>query len=357
MGAMGASGAVCITGLQRSFPEIALNVRAALDNLYHPEPLHDAVDLFGVRPAHDAWADVRQHLPPITAESVQQPCRRNKPAWFSAYARTANAYTAYLHNFVQSLCDLAACARLIEPHETAVRSGSRYRTVARLRLDLAWEVPLSMPLRGLGERTVHVSRMNAKRGINDKWAIGLREPMMAYLSRVEELTVATRLHNSSKRASGLALGWLHRHSSAGPSMYDFACNFGAVNEGFRCTPVFDRHTVWQGARTSHRFTLTSEQYLHWALWRRNVSIGYEPRWMFCKFGDATNGTSRKCVPRMRRRTPCKSLVCQASNTDCACANQACVTYDERLRKNVTRWYCQDVEGRQLAFDGSIIRGS
>ena len=74
--------------------------------------------------------------------------------------------------------------------------------------------------------------------------------------------------------------------------------------------------------------------------------------MFCKFGDASNGTSRVCVPRMRKRTPCMMLSCQGSGIDCGCRNETCTHYDRKARKNVTHWYCQDTAGEQLALDGT-----
>lgn len=84
-----------------------------------------------------------------------------------------------------------------------------------------------------------------------------------------------------------------------------------------------------------------------------MTVAYEPLWMFCKFGDASNGTARICVPRMRRRVPCKSLGCQSSGIDCGCNNATCTHYDKRAHKNVTHWYCAQSGGRQLALDGEM----
>ena len=104
-----------------------------------------------------------------------------------------------------------------------------------------------------------------------------------------------------------------------------------------------------------RFTLTSESFLQWALWRKNVTVVYEPSWMFCKFKDATNGTVRICVPRMRKKEPCASLICTGSGVDCNChQNLTCTHYDPRTRKNVTHWFCQDTAGtRQLSLNGEV----
>lgn len=105
----------------------------------------------------------------------------------------------------------------------------------------------------------------------------------------------------------------------------------------------------------HRFTLTSESFLQWALWRKNVSIVYEPSWMLCKFKDASNGTVRICVPRMRARERCASLICTGGGVDCIChQNTTCTHYDPRAKKNITNWYCQDTGGLQLSLDGALL---
>jgi hypothetical protein len=109
----------------------------------------------------------------------------------------------------------------------------------------------------------------------------------------------------------------------------------------------------EGRVERHRFTLTSEGFLQWALWRRNITIAYEPSWMFCKFKDATNGTVRTCVPRMRRRESCNSLTCTGSGVDCNCRKEACTHYDPRTRRNATHWYCHDTLANQLGLDGVL----
>jgi hypothetical protein len=159
---------VCITGLQRSYPEFAKNIHAGLSSLYAPLALADGVDFFGVRPASDSWSAVRVHLPPLTNESVQAPCGYNYPAWFTAYSRSRTQLQGYRFAFVQSLCDMAACMGLIEHHEAHARAGAPFDTLARMRLDLAWEAPPRMPPDGLRPQTVHLPRMNAKAGVNDK---------------------------------------------------------------------------------------------------------------------------------------------------------------------------------------------
>lgn len=378
----GPSHAVCVTGLQRSFPEIARNIHAALASLYAPDALADAVAFFGVRPEKDPWSAVRVHLPPLANETLQRPCGYAPPSWFSAYARNALGKHLFALNFVQSLCDQAKCLTLIEQFEAA-RGGVRFTTLARLRLDLAWEATLPMPARGLQPMTVHLPRMNSKAGVNDKWAIGLREPMAVYLARLHAVTAGNLLVPSRHAAntSSCTMHWLAGDAAAGAAVYSFQCEKQPMNAPFGCRPAYYRQTQWQGRMPlagtplvphtrnatrdavhvdkanglvrPHKFSLTSEGFLHWALWRRNVSVHYEPAWMFCKFGDASNGSVRVCVPRMRKRQPCVSLSCQSSGVDCGCANHTCVHWDKHAHKNVTHWYCAHAGGRQLALDGTM----
>jgi hypothetical protein len=75
--------AVCLTGLQRSLPEIGGNVRRGLLSLLAdgPRRLGDGgqahgdsqFGVFGVRPVNDTWATVRSLLP-LAMEETQQLC-------------------------------------------------------------------------------------------------------------------------------------------------------------------------------------------------------------------------------------------------------------------------------------------
>ena len=83
--------AVCITGLERSYPEFSRNVHYSLSNLYsgwrgvdgdgagaaattHAVDaswrLEQWVSFFGVRPANDSWPTVRTDLPPLAGEEI-----------------------------------------------------------------------------------------------------------------------------------------------------------------------------------------------------------------------------------------------------------------------------------------------
>ena len=137
--------AVCITGLERSFPEFSGNLRVSLETLLGARsaygklrlPLDAVADLFGVRPEHDPWGTVRVTLPILRAEAVQTKCGVPVPGWFSAYARTFSAKLQFAVSFVQSLCDLAVCEAMLTREEDRRRAA--YKSVVRLRLDLAWE--------------------------------------------------------------------------------------------------------------------------------------------------------------------------------------------------------------------------
>jgi len=65
-----------------------------------------------------------------------------------------------------------ACEEMITADERA--TGHVYKTVARVRLDLAWETAL-VP-EHLNHNTVYIPAMNQKAGACDKFAFGRREP-------------------------------------------------------------------------------------------------------------------------------------------------------------------------------------
>jgi len=353
---------VCITGLQRSYPEISHNIHYSLSNLYSswheqnatiadPEfasntartawSLESSVSFFGVRPANDSWATVRTDLPPLAGESIQTPCGLGRAPWFSAYAKTTTQRVTYAFSFVQMMCDLRACHTLVQAHEQRV--GRQFLTVARLRLDLAWETPLVMP-RPLRPNTVYTSRMNTKAGMNDKWAIGRRKAMAVYLNRVLLIPIANAMHNKSARLASLKPA-----GRAGEGLLDYDCGGAKTNVAFRCKPSHPPSTAWQHtsvgeAPPQRRFIMTSEGFLMWALWRSNVTVAFEPEWMFCKFGNSVNTTARICVPRMRKRTSCQTLVCPGGLTDCGCRNTTCGEGKTQM------WYCERVAGNQLALD-------
>lgn len=361
---------VCITGLERSYPEFSHNVHYSLSNLYAgwrgvdgdgdaaaaPLPLNRAVAFFGIRPANDSWSTVRTDLPPLAGEAIQTPCGLGRAPWFTAWAKTGTQKVTYGFSFIQMMCDLRACHQLVLEHERRV--GRSLVTLARLRLDLAWETPLVMPPR-LEPNTVYSSRMNTKTGMNDKWALGRRDAMSTYFERVRLIPLANAMWNRTAPLTSLkATG-----SKEGLMRYD--CGGAKINVPFRCGPTRGQSTVWQRADAvglsyrgdtpvevppravlpQRRFSMSSEGFLMWALWRGNVSVAFETSWMFCKFGNAVNFTARICVPRMRKRGACETLVCPGGLTDCFCKNSTCAD-----KKGQAVWYCERSRGRQLALD-------
>ena len=330
--------AFCITGLERSFRAISGNLRAALGGLHHGL---DRVSWFGVRPPQDPWTIVRERLPPLRAERVQRQCVQGRPVtWFSAYSRSMSAFWGTYHVWTLTLCDQLACDEMIDADEAA--TGRRYHTVARIRLDLLWETPLRPPPR-LEHNVVYIPEMNQKAGMCDKFAFGRREPMRAYLRRIEDFVVAESLFNGSRKAEA---------AGRGGALTSWSCQSRGQpdNRNSRlCRPVHDagRHswqmqldsvlpppsppsggadaatTLWTNvskAPNQRAFRMTSEGFLEWALWRHNVSSYLWAHWMFCKYSNVenTNTTARTCVPRVRSRQPCATLHCEGSKVDCVC---------------------------------------
>ena len=62
--------AVCLTGLQRSFPEIGHNIK---EGIYHMAGPGAEIDFFGVKPPEDDWSAIRQLLP-MRAIGTQARC-------------------------------------------------------------------------------------------------------------------------------------------------------------------------------------------------------------------------------------------------------------------------------------------
>lgn len=130
--------AVCLTGLQRSFPEIGGNIKEAVDYLLPP----NATEIFGVRPVDDPW-DAVQRLLPMQRVVTQAPCQKNLSLSLRLYyfchqhgrkrakgpgcavagggELTGSAeYCGCTRSMVQALCDLQVCARMLREREAEV---------------------------------------------------------------------------------------------------------------------------------------------------------------------------------------------------------------------------------------------
>mmetsp|Transcript_26490 Transcript_26490/g.60509 ORF Transcript_26490/g.60509 Transcript_26490/m.60509 type:complete len:231 (-) Transcript_26490:302-994(-) len=186
-----ASGtALCVTGLERSFPEIGRNIRHVVNSLNHSEfgPVH----AFGVQPVNQSWSAQVHLLLPMTRVAPQKPCHaRAEEGGLQWFTCTRGGKTTRggkcADAFVQSLCDLQQCDALLRTFE--VQRGRPFRLVGRLRLDIAFEGSIALPSANDTsfsdmENTVLVPHMNSQGGLNDKFALGGRAAMAQYLNRV-----------------------------------------------------------------------------------------------------------------------------------------------------------------------------
>ena len=283
--------AVCLTGLERSFAEIGGNVREALFTLLHG----GRVTIFGVRPSHDSWGEIKSLLP-IARVVEQRPCwtpeQQNMTLkWMHCDFRLRTGDCRL--SFLQALCDMQSCEAMIDNHELA-RGGRRFDAVVRLRADLFWEAspaPIRTPL---APNTVYVPAMDtpggeAKRkamhGVNDHLAFGDRDVMRLYLTRLRHI--------------------LH------PKI------FQTINLG------------------------GSEQFLGASLTWDRVSVVRMQPWMYCPHTprNLLRGASMfGCVARVRCRMRCKSLFCPHVNgksDQCECFDESCATF---VAKNSTQNY-------------------
>ena len=195
--------AVCATGLERSFPEIAGNIAHILSALNHSTS--GRLETFGIEPTNETWSPtVRKHLMLRRSQTFpQRRCHQNSILpWFTCTrgGRTTRGGRC-ADSFVQSLCDLQACERVLQAFEA--RHSLHFTLVARLRLDIAFEAEIAVPsifsvrshgrspqataslATAIDENTVWVPQMNSQGGLNDKFAIGGRRGMAHYLNRVD----------------------------------------------------------------------------------------------------------------------------------------------------------------------------
>lgn len=153
--------AVCITGLERSYAEISVNVKKTIDVL--PNPI-----LFGVNP-HNLWKDVDLVFDVLENQTT---CTIPRIPYF---------FPSRMWKGVEfELCDLYHCEQMISNYELA--QTIEFRTVMRLRLDLFWEtIPLLPSV--IHPNDVFVPKMSHCNGICDKFAIGGRNGMRTYFIR------------------------------------------------------------------------------------------------------------------------------------------------------------------------------
>ena len=274
------TAAVCLTGLERSFAEIGLNVREGLFTLLNSSR---TVSFFGVRPINDEWKEIPALLP-LHGIAVQQPCwsaaaQNNTIAWMHCDMRLRKGDCRLA--FLQALCDMEACERLISENERSL--GRRFDLVVRLRADLFWEARVSMPPQ-LAPNTIYVPAMDTPggdigfpgTGINDHLAYGERGAMAKYLTRM-------------------------RHIS---------------REGIR-------KSLDKGG---------SEQYLAHSLRWDDIRVKRLQEWMYCPHTPRNllrRAQHAGCISRVRCRTSCHSLFCPhaaAKADQCECLDTSCATF-------------------------------
>jgi hypothetical protein len=305
--------AVCLTGLQRSFPEIGGSIKEAVDYLLPPR----AREIFGVRPADDPW-DAVQRLLPMQSLVTQAPCHHNLSLSLRSYyfchqhgrkrakgpgcavaeggELTVSAeHCGCMQSMVQELCDLQVCARLLREREAEV--GRHFEVVLRLRADLFWETRIALPS-PVPPRTLFVPWLEPNSGYNDHVAFGDRQTMQTYLTRGELL--------------GDEAVWGDNR----PLPY-----------------VYGGGLPLRGPATrSGRPRVTSEQFLRAVLHRAGVRVVPLKLWAYCLFSRKSLLDQRGvygCIARTRTRTRCSSLVCAHSNQKywCNCWNASCAALE------------------------------
>ena len=114
--------AICITGLQRTWPEVGQNIERVLLRRT------DRPYLFGVRPA-GMWPDVKLRFDVV--EDQRKPMVSFEELPFKFFPPRSGA------GFVRELGDLAHCEEMIAGYEQRVDIS--FQLVMRVRLDLFWE--------------------------------------------------------------------------------------------------------------------------------------------------------------------------------------------------------------------------
>lgn len=159
-------------------------------------------------------------------------------------------------SFIQTMCDLKACLRMVSSFES--HNGMQFATITKLRPDVFWETAFDLP--AVQANTVYVPGIDAAGGVNDKLAVGGREAMRSYLSRYKYVKNATAMAASVK---------IRLQSGS------------------------------------------TEMFLAAALRTEQVQVRRELAWVHCmhnrkmllmRFG------RRGCIARVRCRTPCESLL-------------------------------------------------
>lgn len=313
--------AVCLTGMERSFSEIGGNIHAAVYSLLGTPAAQ--IVFFGVKPANDTWQHIHSWLPLQRVEE-QDYCTVPVPRW---YGCQAHGRVECRHNFVQELCDLDVCERMIRRYER--RKGRVFDTVMRLRPDVYWEARVSFPP-VLGPNTVVMPYMDAGGGVNDHVAFGGRAGMRSFLTRVRQL------NQNMTEADYQRLG------------------------------------VPPPAQQRRKFKMMSEVFLKLALARDGMRALPLRSWMYCLHTKKALLDQRGvygCIARLRARSRCTSLACGRNDMKywCHCFNDTCahvkagrpvaslgpshLPHPAKAWSMRAGWVCTDVQDTQLRHPG------
>ena len=256
--------AICVTGFEHAFGEIEANVQAAIETL---ATNHRRPHVFGVVPRNASWAQVERMLArkgwrdDATIEA-QQP-RGSLTAPFNFWPQRKG------RSFMLELHDCAQCERMMADREQA--GGFTFDVVVRLRLDTYFEVPLSGVPAAIADDELHVPFMSRCGGGNDKFAVGGRGAMRAYLTRVRRLSESLITSRKSFRSEGLLMAALK------------------LERGIKLRQRRD----WAFCKVQSR--------------RR---CGYGCTWI-------------DCATRVRNRVRCEYLRCDYCGNGCECWNASC----------------------------------
>ena len=279
---------VCLTGLQRSFPEIAHSVKDGTYQLAGPD---SQLTFFGVKPPEDDWSFVAQQLP-LSAMEPQVQC---DPAvswlmerYYHCDGKSRGGASGCRHSFLQEICDLDHCWRMMQAHEA--QHQFRWDALMRIRLDVLWEVRPTLP-HTFESNEIFVPWMDSASGVNDHVASGGRDAMVSFLSRKRHLN-STEVWQKSSIAS------LHRN--------------------------YERTKM-----AASRPRITAEKYLHVVLLQDGIKIRQLDQLAYCLhtrkalLEQGTHG----CIARARARTECQSLVCYNGMRQnwCSCFDTPCAT--------------------------------
>jgi hypothetical protein len=233
--------AVCITGQLRQFPRTVRVIETGLSDL-----LSNAF-IVGIHPQGKSLG--------VVAKQIK--CELHIPWRYSCDGR----YRPHCKdNFVQTLCDARYCLTKIEEKEFQI--GRTFKTIARIRPDTLWEIPVRLP--SIRSHEVHVPAMNPgwQNGVNDQFVVGGRAAMTVYLNRISD--VAQAINGTRKVA-------------------------------------------------------TSERFLSLVLKQHNVKVVLHSEWMYCLLSyrsyELTAQDPKSCIYRWIHKTPCQGLRC---NTQCLC---------------------------------------